>query len=79
MNQREWEDSLPVVRLELHPHAIMNKVFVNGEEWAASVKALSIDIDHDKMTRVTLSFYAKVTVEGHIPLKPWPIIVESGE
>lgn len=74
---KEWVDSLPVVRLELHPDAVFNRVWVNGEEWSASVKALSIDIDHDKMTRVTLSFYAKVTAEGRLPLKPWPIIVEA--
>jgi hypothetical protein len=74
--ESEWLASLPVVRLELGPEAVFNRVWVNGEEWQASVKRIAIDVEKNE-TLVTLSFYAKVTAEGPVALRPWPIIVES--
>ncbi len=75
--ESKWEDSLPHVRLEMHPRSYLNRVYINGEEWRASVKGVSFDIDKDHNTIVTLRFYARVTAEGPLALRPWPIEVEN--
>jgi len=72
----DWHDGLPKVRIELAPEPYMTRVWVNGEEWQASVKAISIDIDKAQ-TVVTMKFYAMVTAEGPLSLSPWPIEVEN--
>lgn len=73
---KEWVDQLPVVRIELQPDSVLTRVYVNGEEWSASVKRISADVD-DGATIVTMAFYAKVTAEGPLALDPWPILVEN--
>lgn len=75
---RDWLDKLPVVRLELQPQAHLSRIFVNGEEWSAAVKRVSVDVTSG-LTIVDLAFYAKVTAEGPLNLQPWPILVENVE
>ena len=68
---------LPHVRIEMDPEAIFTRVYINGEEWKATVKGISVDVDRGGATLVTLKFYGRVTAEGPLALHPWPIIVEN--
>jgi len=53
------------VRVELNPDAIFNRVFVDGEEWAASVTALTACVDQGTgSTRIELTFFGLLSGEG---------------
>jgi hypothetical protein len=63
------------VRIEFGDAPFRTRVWVDDEEWRASVKRVAIDVDSG-LNIVTLAFYAKVTLEGDVPLVPWPVTVD---